>query len=59
MKKFFAVAMLMETHEDQAGNRHEPWKHLSRGKLVIVENVEFGGHWRVIIGVDTMDTEIR
>ena len=24
----------------------------------MVENVEFGGHWRVIIGVDTMGTEI-
>ena len=31
-------------------------KNLSRGKPIIVENVEFGGHWRVIIGCDTLGT---
>ncbi len=32
-------------------------KNLSEGKPIVVENVEFGGHWRVIIGVDTVGTE--
>lgn len=31
-------------------------KNLSTGKPIIVENVEWGGHWRVIIGVDTCGT---
>lgn len=31
-------------------------KNLSQGKPIMVENVEFGGHWRVIIGCDTLDT---
>lgn len=30
---------------------------LKAGLPILVENVEFGGHWRVIIGYDTMDTE--
>ncbi len=29
---------------------------LAQGKPIMVENVEFGGHWRVIIGVDTLGT---
>ena len=33
-------------------------KNISAGNPIMVENVEFGGHWRVIIGVDTMGTEI-
>lgn len=33
-------------------------KNLSLGKPILVENVEFGGHWRVIIGYDSMNTEI-
>ena len=32
-------------------------KNLRRGKPILVENVEWGGHWRVIIGIDTMGTE--
>ena len=32
-------------------------KNLSQGKPIIVENIEWGGHWRVIIGYDTMGTE--
>lgn len=32
-------------------------RNLSAGRPIIVENVEWGGHWRVIIGVDTMGTE--
>ena len=30
---------------------------LSAGIPILVENVEWGGHWRVIIGYDTMGTE--
>lgn len=29
-------------------------ENLSAGKPILVENVEWGGHWRVIIGVDTL-----
>ena len=32
-------------------------KNLSAGKPIMVENVEWGGHWRVIIGYDSLDTE--
>ena len=32
-------------------------KNLSAGKPIMIENVEFGGHWRVIIGLDTIGTE--
>ena len=32
-------------------------KNLSQGKPIIVENIEWGGHWRVIIGYDSMGTE--
>ena len=32
-------------------------ENLSAGIPIIVENVEWGGHWRVIIGYDTMGTE--
>ena len=32
-------------------------KNLSAGTPVMVENIEFGGHWRVIIGYDTLGTE--
>lgn len=32
-------------------------ENLSQGKPIIVENIEFGGHWRVIIGVDTLGTK--
>ncbi len=31
-------------------------ENLAQGKPIIVENVEWGGHWRVIIGVDTLGT---
>ncbi len=33
------------------------WENLKRGIPIMVENVEWGGHWRVIIGYDTMGTE--
>ena len=32
-------------------------KELKAGHPIMVENVEWGGHWRVIIGYDTMGTE--
>lgn len=32
-------------------------KNLSEGKPIIVDNIEWGGHWRVIIGYDGMKTE--
>jgi len=32
-------------------------KNLSEEKPIMVENVEYGGHWRVIIGYDGMGTE--
>ena len=32
-------------------------KHLRQGTPIMVENVEWGGHWRVIIGYDTMGTK--
>lgn len=31
--------------------------NLNQGKPIIVENVDYGGHWRVIIGYDTIGTE--
>lgn len=33
------------------------WKKLREGTPIMVENVEWGGHWRVIIGYDTMGTK--
>lgn len=32
-------------------------KNLRLGRPIMVENVEWGGHWRVIIGFDDMQTE--
>ena len=32
-------------------------KELKAGHPIMVENVEWGGHWRVIIGYDNMGTE--
>ncbi|MBR4153569.1 MAG: C39 family peptidase [Selenomonadaceae bacterium] len=31
-------------------------ENLSAGKPIIVENVDWGGHWRVIIGYDSLET---
>ena len=31
--------------------------NLKKGRPIMVENVEWGGHWRVIIGYDTMGTK--
>lgn len=35
---------------------HWVTNNLAKGTPIIVENVEMGGHWRVIIGYDTMGT---
>lgn len=32
-------------------------RNLAAGRPILVDNIEWGGHWRVIIGVDTMGTE--
>lgn len=32
-------------------------RNLAAGRPIIVDNIEWGGHWRVIIGVDTMGTD--
>ena len=32
-------------------------ENLKRGRPIMVENVEWGGHWRVIIGYDSMNTD--
>jgi len=32
-------------------------KNLSAGNPIMVENIEWGGHWRVIIGIDSMGTD--
>ena len=32
-------------------------RKLIQGKPILVENVEFGGYWHVIIGIDTMGTD--
>jgi len=32
-------------------------KNLSRGVPILVENVDLGGHWRVIIGLDEIDKD--
>lgn len=45
------------TFADYDAFREFLWKNLRQGTPVMVENVEWGGHWRVIIGYDTMGTE--
>lgn len=42
------------TYEDFAAFVHE---QLKKNHPIMVENVEWGGHWRVIIGYDTMGTD--
>ncbi|MBO4779063.1 MAG: C39 family peptidase, partial [Selenomonadaceae bacterium] len=42
---------------DEVAFRQSVAKNLSEGKPIMVENIEFGGHWRVIIGIDTLGTE--
>ncbi|MDO4935581.1 MAG: papain-like cysteine protease family protein [Phascolarctobacterium sp.] len=38
---------------------HWVTNNLAKGTPIIVENVEMGGHWRVIIGYDTMGTAVE
>lgn len=42
--------------EDYGSFREFVLSHLRQGTPIMVENVEWGGHWRVIIGYDTMGT---
>jgi len=43
--------------EDYASFRNFVVKHLRQGTPIMVENVDWGGHWRVIIGYDAMRTD--
>ena len=43
--------------DDYAAFQQFAWENLQKGIPIMVENVEWGGHWRVIIGYDTMGTE--
>ncbi|MBR2519909.1 MAG: C39 family peptidase [Selenomonadaceae bacterium] len=43
--------------EDVEGFQKFVLKNLSEGTPIMVENVEYGGHWRVIVGCDTLGTE--
>lgn len=47
----------MPTFDDDFAFQKFVMKNLSLGRPILVENVEYGGHWRVIIGIDTMGTE--
>ena len=42
--------------EDEFAFQKFVTRNLLQGKPIMVENVEWGGHWRVIIGLDTMGT---
>ena len=43
--------------KDAAAFRDFVIRNLRAGLPIMVENMRFGGHWRVIIGYDTMGTE--
>ena len=43
--------------EDNEAFRKFVVDNLSAGTPIMVENVEYGGHWRVIVGYDTLGTE--
>lgn len=45
------------TPEDLLAFRKFVLDHLQDNMPILVENIEWGGHWRVIIGYDTMGTE--
>lgn len=62
MVKFFA-SLGWEVHSsldappmDEFAFQRFVTDNLRRGVPIMVENVEWGGHWRVIIGVDTLGT---
>ena len=46
-----------ETPEDLMAFRKFVVDHLKANMPILVENIEWGGHWRVIIGYDTMGTQ--
>lgn len=63
MVKFFeSIGWEVESSLDAPPMEEEEFqkfvvKNLSAGKPILVENVEWGGHWRVIIGYDSLGTE--
>ena len=46
-----------ETFPDYKSLQNFILKNLQANTPILVENIEWGGHWRVIIGYDTMGTE--
>ena len=42
---------------EYAGFQNFVTKNLKLGRPILVDNIEWGGHWRVIIGYDTMGTD--
>lgn len=53
------VQSSLETPQFKDENEFQKFimKTLSDGKPIMVENVDWGGHWRVIIGYDSIGTE--
>lgn len=49
--------LTMRSPQDDKGFKDFIIKRLREGKPIIVENIEWGGHWRVIIGYDSMGTD--
>lgn len=43
--------------EDEEAFQKFVTRKLIQGKPIVVDNIEWGGHWRVIIGIDTMGTD--
>lgn len=46
-----------KTPQDTLAFKNFVLDHLNRNVPIMVENVDWGGHWRVIIGYDTMGTD--
>lgn len=64
MKKYFQQLdwTIKSSGTDKSPQSYEEFcdfvrNSLGAGKPIIVENVDWGGHWRVIIGFDTMGTK--
>ena len=63
MVKFFRdIGWKVQSNLDRAPMDEEAFqkfvvRNLAAGRPIIVDNIEWGGHWRVIIGGDTMGTE--
>ena len=62
MVKFFkSIGWEVQSSLDRTPMEEDAFKkfvvrNLAAGRPIIVDNIEWGGHWRVIIGVDTMGT---